>query len=265
MNSNNLFKIKEKLASGGFPIGTHCQIGEPIVTDILCNCGFDFIWLDGEHGSMDRKDINHQIVIVRGAGLAPFVRVPWNDHVQVKPVLDMGPAAIVFPFIRTVEEAKSAVASCKYPPAGIRGFGPIKANNYSTLDGNEYLEISKKEPWIILQIEHIDGVNNLSEIIKVEGVDTIVVGTNDMAGSIGLLGQTRHPEVLKLLDKIEDVCNKANFPFGASLWYNEVMVKEWIDRGAKWICLDTDISYLVNGGRNTISKTMDLFSKRKIK
>lgn len=263
MNSSNLFKIKEKLASGGFPIGTHCQIGEPIVTDILCNCGFDFIWLDGEHGSMDRKDINHQIVITRNAGLAPFVRVAWNDHVQVKPVLDMGPAAIVFPFIRTVEETKSAVASCKYPPTGIRGFGPIKANNYSTMDGNEYLEISKKEPWVILQIEHIDGVNNLSEMIKVEGVDTIVVGTNDMAGSIGLLGQTRHPEVLKLLDKIADVCNKANFPFGASLWYNEVMVKEWIDRGAKWICLDTDICYLVNGAKNTINKTMDLFSKKK--
>jgi len=258
MNSNNLIKIREKLSSGQVPIGTHCQVGEPIVTDILCNCGFDFLWLDSEHSPVDKRDINIQIITTRGSGLAPFVRVPWNDPVLVKPILEMGPAAIIFPFIRTVEDAKNAVSSCKYPPDGVRGFGPIKANNYSTMEGNQYLEMSKKEPWVILQIEHIDGVNNLAEMIKIEGVDSVVVGPNDLSGSIGLLGQTRHPEVLKLLDKIAETCNTAGFPFGASIGWNDENIRDWIKRKVKWLCVDSDISYLVNGGRNTYNKIREL-------
>jgi len=93
--SSNLEKIKEKIKKKEVAIGTHIKIGDPVVTDILCNCcGFDIIWVDGEHGPMDRKDINQQIITIRGAGIAPFIRVPWNDPVMVKPVLEMGPAAI---------------------------------------------------------------------------------------------------------------------------------------------------------------------------
>jgi len=126
------------------------------------------------------------------------------------------------------------------------------------MEGNQYLEMSKKEPWVILQIEHIDGVNNLSEMIKIEGVDSVVVGPNDLSGSIGLLGQTRHPEVLKLLDKIAETCNTAGFPFGASIGWNDENIRDWIKRKVKWLCVDSDISYLVNGGRNTYNKIREL-------
>lgn len=263
MNSNNLNRIKEKISQDIIPIGTHAHIGEPIVTDILCNCGFDFIWIDSEHASVDKRDVNIQVITVRGEGLAPFIRVPWNDPVLVKPLLEMGPAGIVFPFIKTVEEAKQAVASCKYPPLGVRGFGPMKANNYSTMNNEQYLEMSKKEPWVILQIEHIDGVDNLKKIIKVEGVDSIVVGTNDLSGSIGFLTQTRNPEVLKQLDRIANTCNEAGFPFGASIGWNEENVLDWIRRGVGWICVGGDVSYLVSGGKNTLEKTKNLIKKFK--
>jgi len=263
VNSNNLSRIKEKISQGIIPIGTHAHIGEPIVIDILCNCGFDFIWIDSEHASVDKRDVNIQVITARGGGLAPFVRIPWNDPVLAKPILEMGPAGIVFPFIKTVDEAKRAVESCKYPPAGIRGFGPLKANNYSTMDSEQYLEMSKKEPWVIVQIEHIDGVDNLKEIIKVEGVDSVVVGANDLSGSIGLLGQTRHPEVLKQLDRIADTCRQAGFPFGASIGWNEENVSDWIRRGVTWIGVDGDVSFLVNGGKNILEKTRNLIEKFK--
>ena len=263
MNSSNLYKIRKKISSGEIPIGTHTMIGEPIVADILCNCGFDFIWVDSEHSPVDKRDVNMQTITIRNSGFAPFVRVPWNDPVLVKPILEMGPAAIVFPFIRTVEEAKLAVASCKYPPAGIRGFGPLKAINYGTIDLGQYLELSKTEPWVILQIEHIDGVNNLAKIIKIPGVDSIAVGPNDLSGSIGLLGQTRHQEVLKLLDRIAETCNKVGFPFGASIGWNEENVSDWIKRDVKWICIDADVSYIVNGGKNTLNNVKNTIKKLK--
>lgn len=258
MFSSNLTKIQQKIKNGQVPIGTHIKIGEAVVTDILCNCGFDIIWIDGEHGPMDRKDINLQVITIRGAGIAPFVRIPWNDPVLVKPILEMGPAAIIFPFVRTVEEAKRAVESCKYPPIGVRGFGPMKANNYGTIEDSNYLELARKEPWVILQIEHIDGINNLADIIKVDGVDSVVIGPNDLSGSIHLLGQTRHPEVIKLMDKFADTCRKAKFPFGASISYNKQNMVDWIKRGVNWICVDSDTSYLLKGGLDTYNNVKDL-------
>jgi 2-dehydro-3-deoxyglucarate aldolase/4-hydroxy-2-oxoheptanedioate aldolase len=255
---NNLSRVKDKILKKELVIGTHIATSDPVASEIVCTAGFDFVWIDGEHGAMDRKDINLHIMAVRGQGVAPFVRVPWNDPVLVKPILDMGPAGMVFPFVKTAEEARLAVASCKYPPKGIRGFAPIRANNYGSMEGDEYLEMSKTEPWVIVQIEHVEAVNNLEEIIAVEGIDTILVGANDLSGSIGLLSQIRHPRVMELCDRAADICREANFPFGVSLLWTEENVRDWIKRGIAWIGVDNDISYLVSGAKATYNLTKRL-------
>ena len=255
---NNLSRVKDKILKEDLVIGTHIATSDPVASEIVCTAGFDFVWIDGEHGAMDRKDINLHIMAVRGQGVAPFVRVPWNDPVLVKPILDMGTAGIVFPFVKTAEEAQLAVASCKYPPKGIRGFAPIRANNYGTMDGDEYLEMSKTEPWVIVQIEHIDALDNLEEIIAVEGVDTVLVGANDLSGSIGLLSQIRHPRVMALCDRAADICREARFPFGVSLLWSEENVRDWIKRGVAWIGVDNDISYLVSGAKTAYNLTKGL-------
>ncbi len=255
---NNLSRVKDKILKKELVIGTHIATSDPVASEIVCTAGFDFVWIDGEHGAMDRKDINLHIMAVRGQGVAPFVRVPWNDPVLVKPILDMGPAGMVFPFVKTAEEARLAVASCKYPPKGIRGFAPIRANNYGTMDGDEYLEMSKTEPWVIVQIEHVEAVNNLKEIMAVEDVDTILIGANDLSGSIGLLSQIRHPRVMELCDRAADICKEANFPFGVSLLWSEENVRDWIKRGIAWIGVDNDISYLVSGAKAAYNMTKRL-------
>lgn len=259
--ANNLIKVKEKISKGELVIGTSVSLADPIVSEILCGCGFDFIWIEGEHSTLDKRDIDMHIMAVSKSGIAPFVRVAWNDPVIVKPVLDMGPAAVIFPFVKTSEEAKLAVSSCKYPPRGIRGFGPIRANEYSIMDNEKYLKLSEKEPWVIVQIEHVDAVNNLEQILKVEGIDSILVGPNDLSGSVGLLGQTRHPEVKKLLDNIAKECNKAKIPFGAAMGFNIENITDWINRGISWIALDDDFSYLVSGGINCYKSAVELFKK----
>jgi 2-keto-3-deoxy-L-rhamnonate aldolase RhmA len=258
---SNILKIKEKFLKKELVIGTHVVLSSPEICEILCFCGFDVIWIDGEHGPIDKKDINLQVMTVRSHGLVPFVRIPWNDPVLFKPILDMGPGAIVVPFIKTAEDAKLAVASCKYPPSGIRGFGPHRANNFSTINMEDYLKKSETEPFLILQIEHIDAVNNLKDIIKVQGIDSVCIGNNDLSGSMGLLGQTRNPEVLKILDKIAYICNEANFSFGTSLGWVKENISDWIKRGVSWITIDTDISYLINGGKKIFESTLALFNE----
>jgi 2-keto-3-deoxy-L-rhamnonate aldolase RhmA len=260
---SNLSRVRDKILRKELIIGTHVATSDPVVSEMVCTAGFDFVWVDAEHGAMDRKDINLHIMAIRGQGVAPFVRVPWNDPVLVKPILDMGPAGIVFPFVKTAEEARLAVASCKYPPEGIRGFAPIRANNYGTMDGEEYLNRAKREPWVIVQIEHIDAVKNLREIIDVEGVDTVIIGANDLSGSIGLLSQIRHRKVMELCDRAAEICRKADFPFGASILWSEENVKDWIIRGVAWIGVDNDLSYLVNGARVAYTLTKGLYDRLK--
>lgn len=260
---SNLSRLRDKVLRKELVIGTHVATSDPVVSEILCTAGFDFVWIDAEHGAMDRKDINLHVMAIRGLGVAPFVRVPWNDPVLVKPILDMGPAGVVFPFIKTAEEARLAVASCRYPPEGIRGFAPIRANSYGAMDGDKYLEMSKTEPWIIVQIEHIDAVKNLDEIIAVEGIDTVVIGANDLSGSVGLLAQIRHPKVMELCDKAAEICRKADFLFGASVLWSEENVRDWINRGVSWIGVDNDISYLGNGAKTAYNLTKGLAERLK--
>ena len=254
---NNLRRIKEKISRKEITLGTCVSLTDPEIAEVFCSVGFDFIWIDGEHSSLDNSMINMHIAAIRGWGVAPIVRVPWNDPVRVKPILEMGPAGIIFPLVKTAEEAKQAVYSCKYPPRGIRGFGPRRANKYSSIILGDYLKQSENEPWVMIQIEHIDGVNNLEEIVKLEGVDCIVIGPMDLSGSIGLLGQTDHIEVIKLFDRIAEICNRNNTIFLPSIGYDNIEnLKSWIKRGASIFCLDWDIGHLIKSGKNAIDSAI---------
>jgi len=258
---SQLSRIKEKISTGELVVGTGISLNDPVVSEILGICGFDFLWIEGEHSKLDRGDIDLHIMAADKSGVAPFVRVAWNDPVLAKPMLDIGAAAIIFPFIKTKDEAELAVKSCRYPPRGIRGFGPSRAIKYGLMDTEEYLKATEKEPWVILQIEHIDAVNNLEKILEVDGIDSVVVGPMDLSSSIGLLGQTNHPEVLKLMDRIATKCLEARIPFGASIGFNEKNVSDWIGRGASWLALDGDTDFLLGGGINCYKKTIELFKK----
>ncbi|MCL2834863.1 MAG: aldolase/citrate lyase family protein [Treponema sp.] len=245
-------ELLRRMKKGELIIGTHVNLSDISVSEQMGALGFEFVWIDGEHSPLDKQMIMGHIIACRAGNAASFVRIPWNDPVLAKPILEMGPDGIVFPFIRTAEEAKNAVAACRYPPKGIRGFGPRRANMYGTLSNDEYINNVDASILKIMQIEHIDAVNNLAQIIAVDGVDTIVVGTNDLSGSIGLLGQTRHPQVTALLDRIADICNKAGMPFGISMGYDKNNIADWIRRGVSWMGAGNDVSYITQAGIETI-------------
>ena len=254
-------RFNEKIARGETVIGAHISLADSCVTEMLGKMGNEFLWIDWEHSAMDRQHIQNHLIAAKAAGIAAFVRIPWNDHVLAKPVLEMGPDGIVFPMIRTVEEAKSAVAASTYPPKGARGFGPRRANHYGMMPTGEYLEQVDSSFWKIMQIEHVEAVKNLEWILEVEGVDTIVVGPNDLSGSIGLLGQTRHPEVMKLLDEIGEKCVRAGKPFGTSIGWHKQTVEDWKRRGVSWIACGGDTGFMFEAGMNTLNNVKDIFGQ----
>ena len=254
-------ELLQKMKHGELVVGTHVNLSDLSVSEQLGVLGFEFVWIDYEHAPLDRQTVMNHIIACKAGNTAAFVRLPWNDPVLAKPILEMGPDGLVFPFIRTAEEAEAAVAACRYPPKGIRGFGPRRANRYGTLSNDEYLATVDSSLLKIMQIEHIDAVNNLEEILAVDGVDTIVVGTNDLSGSIGLLGQTRHPEVLALLDTIAAKCKKAGVPLGISMGFDKANVADWIRRGASWMGVGNDVSYIAQAGSETIKIVKELAAK----
>lgn len=254
-----LERIKSKLKAGEPVIGTCVSLTDSCITELLGFAGYDFIWIDMEHTGNDKKDVLQHIIAAKAAGTASFVRIPWNDPVLAKPILEMGPDGIIIPYIRTVEEAKLAVRSCLYPPKGKRGFGPMRAVQYGVEDAAKYIEESGDRLFKIIQIEHVDVVNCMEEIIKIEGIDAMIVGPMDLSGSIGKLGKTRDKEVLKLMDRIGEVSSKSTIPLGIAIGYNPVDVKEWIDRGARIISINSDYNFLMTAGKETLKQTKKLF------
>ena len=171
-----------------------------VLSDIVCRykrmCGFDVLWLDMEHSAIGIESLLSNMMAARSGGTPAWVRVPWNDPVRVKPVIDMGADGVIFPFIRTAEDARLAVASCTFPPKGIRGYGPLRALDYGRISQAEFVESAYRDCQRIIQIEHIDAVNHLEEIAAIDGIDAFIVGPNDLSASIGKLGQTMDEEML---------------------------------------------------------------------
>jgi len=199
-------KLREKFGSGETVIGGHVFFTDPEITELLGYHGFDAIWIDAEHSAFDLNTILGHIMACASSGCASLVRVAWNDPVRIKPVLEMGPDGIILPMVCTAEEARQAVRSCTYPLKGVRGFGPRRANQYGALESGEYLENAEKSFLRILQIEHKDAIENLDEILAVEGIDIIFVGPYDLSSSLGVIGQIDHPKVMEC---IQEICDRA--------------------------------------------------------
>ena len=258
-----LDSIKEKINNKIPVIGTGVGINDSSITELLCDIGFDFIWIDTEHTPLDKKDVHFHIMAARGTGTATFVRVAWNDHVLVKPILEMDPSGIIFPFIKTASEARKAVSSCLYPPEGIRGFGPRRSIKYGITDIEKYIESADSKVWKIMQIEHIDAVDNLEEILNVDGVDSVVMGPNDLAASLGYLGKNDHLEVKKVMDIAAKKIVKSGKPFGTAIEYDPKTIKEWVERGVNYIEIGVDVSFLLQAGIQAFKETKKIFMERR--
>lgn len=251
--SSHLGRVLEGIKNDKIPLGTVVNLSDPLITEILCTTGIDFVWIDREHSAMSAAEVNMHILAARSRGVAPFVRVPWNDPVLVKPVLEMGPAGVIFPFVNTADEARAAVAACRYPPQGVRGFCPHRANEFGSIPLKEYLDAATAEPWVIIQIEHVDAVNAIEDICTVPGLGSLLLGPFDLSASIGKAGQVGDAEVQALIDRVASAARAAGVPIGAfSTATDETGIARWIERGVGWLALDMEYSYMIRGMKGAI-------------
>lgn len=258
---NYIHELENRIKSEEIAVGAYIVLGDGVTTEIMGNAGFDFLWVDMEHTQIDKSRLLSHIIGAQAAGKPVFVRLEWNDAVMAKPVLDMGVDAVIFPMIMNREDAQRAIKSCLYPLDGIRGYGPTRANMYGLMDTQEYIAGAGKSFWRILQIEHVDAVANIEEILSVEGIDSVLIGPSDLSASMGLLQQLDHPALKEQFDKAAEALNRHGIPFGVAIGYNEKMIEEWIERGISWIAVDSDVSLLAKGAKNTVDNMKSILKK----
>lgn len=251
--------FRERFRRGEPVFGAHAFLCDPQSTEALACHGFEFVWIDGEHSPFDRASTLAHIQAAAAGGAASLVRVAWNDPVLVKPVLEMGPDGIILPMVSSADEARRAVAACRYPPAGIRGFGPRRACGYGALPTGDYLRQADRSFLVIIQIEHVDAVRQLEDIAAVPGIDLAVVGPCDLAASAGHPGLTQSPEMEQLYGRIARVCRDAGLPFGVSIGAGDFSGTEgWLMRGAVFIGCGDDLGFISQGSRATLEKIRGL-------
>ena len=194
---------KEKLNSGQTVFGSFCNTGSPAAVEILGHLGFDFVIIDGEHAPMDLQATENMVRAADAAGITPIARVAINLPQNLLRYLDMGCLGVEIPMVNTKEEAQSVADACRYPPVGKRGLAGVRANEWGIPRSlGEYVQIANREVLSIVQIETLQAFENAKEIASVAEVDMVFVGPTDTSSALGHPGETTHPEVLAVLERM---------------------------------------------------------------
>ncbi|UOM52027.1 aldolase/citrate lyase family protein [Sphaerochaeta associata] len=240
--------LKTKIAQGKLVKGVFITMADSVSSEMAGYCGYDYVWIDAEHGALDRQEILAHIRAAQGTGCCAFVRVRVVDPSLMKAILDMGPDGVIFPFCDNAEIARLAIASCAYPDSalhGIRGQGPVRAIRYGLDDEGTYLEHAYEKVLKILQIETIEGYENLKQIIEVPGIDSLFIGAADLSRSIA--GSEKHYDLSTVYDEICHQVRQAGLLLGAAIGPTLSDARKVMSKGVQWVVFGQDSRILAEG------------------
>jgi 2-keto-3-deoxy-L-rhamnonate aldolase RhmA len=212
---NNAFKamLANTSLPAGYPVGSWVMSASPVVAEAMGCAGFDWAVVDMEHTPLDMMDVVHVLQAIAGTPMLPITRIPWNDTVMVKRVLDAGAQTLMFPFVQNADEARRAVAAAKYAPEGVRGMaGMSRGSRFGTV--KDYFKVANAAVSVIVQVETPEAMANIETIAAVPGVDSIFMGPGDLSGAMGHVGNLMHPEVVALMADGVKRCHQMGKPVG---------------------------------------------------
>ncbi len=191
-------RFKNQIKKGHFQFGIWNGLPHSYAAEICAGAGFDFVVIDAEHAPFDVPQIVIQLqAMSRYPDCSPIVRIPNDDPVIMKRLMDAGVQTFIIPMIESAEQAHNMVEAINYPPKGYRGVGTALARAAQWNRVDNYFKLANDEMCLITQIESIKGVEALEYILKIDGVDIVFIGPADLAGSMGYLGQPGHPDVVE--------------------------------------------------------------------
>lgn len=247
MSSN----FKSRLQNKEMLVGTLITLPVPEVGEIMSEVGYDWLFIDTEHGSFDAQSaqgilqaVDHRTPCV--------VRIPANDEVWIKKALDIGAAGIIAPGVKSGTEAERIVQLCKYPPRGTRGVGIGRAHGYG-LNFQEYVTSANDDTAVILQAENTEAVQNIADIIRVPGVDAILVGPYDLSASMGKMGLIQDSGVQAAIAAVSEACRAKDLPLGIFVDSAKSAVP-YTQLGFTLIAISTDGLHMAQSARAELKK-----------
>lgn len=242
--------LKEKLNQGEAVIGTFVSIGHPDVAEWLSRLGFDWLLLDNEHSPTSLETLQVMMQVMNGSHCVPLVRPQWNDSVIIKRVLDAGAYGVLIPWVNSKEQAEKAVSACKYPPQGLRGFGPRRAGMFDP----DYFTTANEEILVTVQIETEEALKNLDDIMAVPGIDACYIGPWDLSVSLGLGVPPKwdEPRYVAAFDRVLSVAERHGKPAG--MFANLENIEWALEKGFRFNTVDNDDIFLLRGARMALEK-----------
>ncbi|MGE5576096.1 MAG: HpcH/HpaI aldolase family protein [Syntrophothermus sp.] len=245
-------RVKELLEAGKPAVGSWVSLPSAASAELMAGMGFDWLVVDTEHGATDYETLEDMIRAMKGTDTVPMARVPWNDHVLIKRVLDRGAYGLVIPMVSNAEEARAAVSACKYPPEGIRGIAGTRTSRYG-MDLMDYYNDWNKEVVVVCQIETQQAVDNIYDILSTPGVDAVFVGPNDLSAGLGVFRQFDHPRFQEAMERII----KAGKETGTAIGYHtggadEALAK--IAQGFQFVAVASDVRFMAGAASGATAK-----------
>jgi 2-keto-3-deoxy-L-rhamnonate aldolase RhmA len=237
-------RFRAEMRAGRLQVGAGIGFSDPLVSDALAG-SLDFLWIDLEHSPLGPESLAAHLLAARSRAKPAIVRVPASGTAFVKPALDLGADGIIVPQIRTVEEVRQTVADCRYPPAGTRGFGPRVPSDYGRVPTPEFTAAANREVFAAVMIETAEALAAIDEIVRVPGLDSVVIGPWDLSGALGMLGEVEHPQVVAAIERIIAAARKAGIFVGAGMGVQADYAVTMGKRGCQWVQVGGDHGYLV--------------------
>lgn len=238
---NNVFKqaLRQKTPQIGLWLG----LANSYSAELLAGAGFHWLLIDGEHAPNDLRTVLSQLQAIAPYTSQAVVRPAWNDPVLIKQLLDVGAQTLLIPMIQSAEEAKAAVRACHYPPQGIRGVGSAlaRASRWNRIP--DYLKHAGEQICTLVQIETRKGVENLAEILAVDGIDGVFIGPADLSADMGFAGDPRHPQVQTVIAGAIKTIRAAGKAPGI-LMADEALARHYLELGALFVAVGVDTTLL---------------------
>ena len=247
---------KEKILNGELCLGVGLRQSRTVdIGKIMATCGYDWLFIDMEHNSMD-IDIASQIsVAAQDAGITPIVRVPDFAHHHATRVLDCGAMGVVFPHVENADIAKKLVSYCLYPPKGHRSMtGVLPQLDFKQQPIADVANTINDNMLIVIMLESPEAINNVDSIASIDGVDVILIGTNDLCMEMGIPGDYSNPKVKDAYSKVIEACNKYGKTPGMGGVYKEELMSEYINMGMKFILSGSDLSFMMQSALQRSNK-----------
>jgi 4-hydroxy-2-oxoheptanedioate aldolase len=244
--------FKRALARGKPQIGLWSSLSSNYTVEVIAGAGFDWILLDSEHSPADIENLLTQLQAAAPYPTHPVVRIPWNDMVTIKRVLDIGAQSLLVPYVSTADEARAAVSFTRYPPAGVRGVaGTTRATRFGRVA--DYARRAHEEICLLVQVETQAALDNIEAICGIDGVDGVFIGPADLHASLGHPGEIANPKVKPLIDDAIRRIRKSGKAPGI-LTPNEADARHWLECGALFVAVGADVGILARGAEALAAK-----------